>query len=125
MALLDVCEVLDDPLFTSEVTLTKRIEGYDDNGNPTWSDGDSKAAKAVVTADQKGIERLPEDLQKAGTILVRVNAASVPDGYGTANDYVTWRGKNFVIKDCADYSQFGRGFLRFVCWPEEVTDVEY
>jgi hypothetical protein len=125
MALLDVCEVLDDPLFTSEVTLTKRTESSDDYGNPVWSDGDSATVQAVVTADQKSIERLPDDLQKSGTILVRVNSDCVPSGYGVANDCVTWRGKTFVIKDSSDYSHFGRGFMRFVCWPEDVTDVSY
>ena len=31
----------------------------------------------------------------------------------------------YSIKDCADYSQFGKGFLRLTCWPAEVSDGSY
>lgn len=125
MALLDVSEVIEDPLFTSPVTLVRLEEGVDSAGNPTWTDGESLSLEAVVTSDQKTIERLPEALQRAGTILVRFCADKAPGGFGGAYDTVVWRGKRFIVKDCADYTQFGRGFLRLTCWPEEATDGRY
>lgn len=125
MALLDVSEVLRDPMFTSSVTLIPRTEGVDGDGNPTWSDGEPREASAVVTADMKTIERLPEALRRAGTILVRLMVNDAPQGFGHGYDAVQWRGRWFVVKDCADYSQFGSGFLRLVCWPEEVNDGSY
>lgn len=126
MALLDVSEVIADPLFTSPVTLIARSLSYDEDGEPVWSDEESEQVQAVVTSDMKAIERLSDALRREGTIIVRVLAKSLPFGFvGGGYDALVWRGKRFIIKDTADYSQFGQGFLRMVCHPEEVTDGGY
>ncbi len=126
MALLDVSEVITDPLFTSPVRLVGTLEGSDENGNPIWQDQESAEVMAVVTSDTKTIERLPDALQRAGTILVRFMVGDAPaDFEGKGYDRVEWRGKRFVIKDCADYSQFGQGFYRLTCWPEDSDDGRY
>ena len=125
MALLDVSEVIEDPLFTSPCTLIKTTESTDENGEAVWADGETAEIAAVVTSDQKTIDRLPDALQRTGTIIVRFMADKAPEGFGAANDAVLWRGKRFVVKDIADYSQFGRGFLRLVCWPGEAGNGRY
>lgn len=125
MALLDVSEVIEDPLFTSPCALIKTVESTDANGEPAWADGETAEINAVVTSDQKTIDRLPEALRRAGTIIVRCVSDMAPEGFGAAYDAVLWHGKRFVVKDCADYSQFGRGFLRLVCWPEEAGNGRY
>lgn len=127
MATLDVSDVIRDPLFTSPVTLFKRSEGFDDYGAPTWSDADENGVKcmAVVTSDTKTLERLPDELRRAGMILVRLPASDAPEGFGAGYDEVLWRGRRFVVKDCGDYSQFGSGFLRLTCWPAEASDGSY
>lgn len=126
MALLNVSEVIRCPLFTSEVTLVTSTEGYDENGNPVWSNDSESIVDAVVTSDMKSIERIPDALRRSGMILVRVMIDDVPDGFqGAGYDAVIWRGKRFVIKDCADYSQFGEGFYRMICWPEDSDDGRY
>lgn len=126
MAFLDVSEVIRDPLFTSPVTLIKCEETVDEDGNAVWIDADTADVMAVVTADTKTIERLPDALQRAGTILVRFLVGDAPTGFqGGGFDALIWRGKRFVVKDAADYSQFGQGFLRLTCWPEEASDASY
>lgn len=125
MAGLDVSEVIRDPLFTSPVTLIPRTETVDSIGNPAWADGERVRIQAVVTSDMKSIERLPDALQRAGTILVRFMKDDAPEGFGHGYDAVEWRGRKFVVKDCADYSQFGQGFIRLTCWPEEASDGSY
>lgn len=126
MALLDVSEVITDPLFTSPVKLVGTLEAFDENGNPLWEDQESAEVQAVVTADTKTIERLPDALQRAGTIIVRFMTADAPEDFeGKGYDRVEWRGKRFVIKDCVDYSQFGQGFYRLICWPEDADDGSY
>lgn len=126
MALLDVSEVIRDPLFTSPVTLIHRIESYDENGNPVWTDADQAEVMAVVTSDMKSLERLPDALRREGTILVRFMIDDAPEGFsGGGYDAVIWRGRRFVVKDTADYSQFGKGFLRLTCWPEEISNGSY
>lgn len=125
MALLDVSEVIRDPLFTTPIQLVRRIEGVDDDGNAVWRDADAVCVEAVVTSDTKTIERLPDALQRAGTILVRFMVDDAPGFQGSGYDCVIWRGKRFVVKDATDYAHFGRGFIRMVCWPEEVTDGSY
>lgn len=125
MALLDVSEVLSDPLFTSCVTLVRCVEEIDDFGEPKWRDAERFDIRAVVTADQKTIDRLPEALKRAGTILVRFQIDDAPGYQAKGYDAVIWRGRRFVVKDAADYSHFGAGFIRMVCWPEEVSDGGY
>lgn len=126
MALLDVSEVITDPLFTSPVTLISCSESYDENGNPVWIDGDQADVMAVVTSDMKTLERLPESLHREGTICVRFMKDAAPESFaGKGYDALIWRGKRFVVKDTADYSQFGKGFLRLTCWPEEISDGSY
>lgn len=126
MATLDVERVIRSPLFTSPCRLIHFVEGLDAYGNPAWAEGESAEVQAVVTADTKTIARLPEALRREGTILVRFMIADMPEGFsGSGYDMVEWRGKRFVIKDCADYSQFGKGFLRLTCWPAEVSDGSY
>lgn len=126
MALLDVSEVITDPLFTSPVILSGRREAFDVNGNPIWEDLESAEIQAVVTSDMKTIERLPDALKRAGTIIVRFMIADAPEGFsGGGYDCVKWRGKRFTIKDCADYTQFGQGFYRLICAPEEAYGGAY
>lgn len=126
MALLDVSEVIEEPLFTSPVTLVTMTESFDQVGNPIWVEDSSRTVYAVVTSDMKTIARLPEALRREGAIMVRFMIPESPEGfYGQGYSRVIWRGKKFVVKDCADYSQFGRGFLRLICHPEEVTNGGY
>ena len=125
MALLDVSEVIRDPLFTTSIKLVRRIEDADADGNAVWRDAESTSVEAVVTSDSKAIERLPDALQRAGTILVRFMVEDAPGFQGSGYDFVIWRGKRFVVKDATDYSHFGQGFIRMVCWPEEISDGSY
>ena len=125
MATLDVSEVLTDPLFTSEIQLISTEEGRDENGNPEWIETNHGTFNAVVTADQRTLERLPEALRQTGTILVRVMAETIPPAFIGANqDVIVYHGKRYLIKDTVDYAQFGRGFYRFICLPERLTPNE-
>lgn len=125
MALLDVSEVISDPLFTTTVTLVRTEEFVNDLGEATWQDAETRDVSAVVTADTKTIERLPDALRRAGTILVRFLVKDFEAFRARGYDAVVWRGRRFVVKDAADYSHFGEGFVRMVCWPEEVSDGGY
>lgn len=125
MALLDVSEVISDPLFTTTVTLVRTEEFVNDLGEATWRDAETRDVSAVVTADTKTIERLPDALRRAGTILVRFLVKDFDAYQARGYDAVVWRGRRFVVKDAADYSHFGAGFVRMVCWPEEVSDGGY
>lgn len=125
MALLDVSEVISDPLFTTPVTLVRTEEYVNDLGEATWRDAETRDVSAVVTSDTKTIERLPDALRRAGTILVRFLVKDFEDFRARGYDAVVWRGRRFVVKDAADYSHFGAGFVRMVCWPEEVSDGGY
>ena len=123
MALLDVSEVLEDPLFTSTVILVTAAEGFDSLGNPVWLNTSEKAIQAVVTSDLKEMLRIPEELRIAGSILVRFPADLVPEGWsGTGFDEIIWNGQKYTVKDTGDYAQFGRGFLRCLSHPlDKVT----
>jgi hypothetical protein len=124
MADLDVNEVIEDPLFTSEVKLISVDEQSDGYGNPEWSDYSEATIQAVVTSDMKNMNRIPDELRVDGMILVRFPTEDAPTGFtGTGYDAVMWNGRRYVVKDVADYSQFGRGFYRMVCHPAEISPV--
>lgn len=124
MADLDVNEVIEDPLFTSEVTLIATAESADAYGNPLWTDGAEATVQAVVTSDMRNMLRITDDLRVDGMILVRFPTEDAPTGFtGTGYDAVMWQGRRYVVKDVADYSQFGRGFYRMVCHPAEISPV--
>ena len=125
MALLDVSEVIGDPLFTSPVTLIAVTQTQDDDGNPVETETEI-IVDAVVTSDIKTLQRLPDEFHRAGTILVRVLKRLCPTEFqGGGWDAVEWRGKRFTVADTADYSQFGDGFLRMTCVPEESSNGGY
>lgn len=120
MATLDVERVIRSPFFTSPCTLVAFSETTDEYGNASWKEGASAEVQAVVTSDLRTMERLPEALRRSGTILVRVMIDDLPSGFtGTGFDEVRWRGRRYTVKDCADYSQFGKGFIRMTCAPME------
>ena len=125
MALLDVSDVISDPLFTSPVRLITREESEDENGQPVWTDDVSYCINAVVTSDMKTLERLPEEIRRVGSIVVRFLVDDAPCFKARAHDCVECRGLRFAINDSADYSRFGRGFIRLICSPEESTDGGY
>ena len=125
MAILDVSEVISDPLFTSLITLIRRTESFDDNGNPVFTDSARVAVKAVVTADGKPQVRGADEYHRSGAINVRILLADIPKDFGTGYDAVKYRGRYFVITETVDYSQFGRGFIRLTCIPEEISDGSY
>ena len=60
-----------------------------------------------------------------GSPLVRFMVDDAPGFQGSGYDFVVWRGKRFVVKDATDYAHFGQGFIRMVCWPEEVSNGGY
>lgn len=126
MALLDVSEVISDPLFTSDVTLIPRVLTYDEDGNPVYTDAsDTYEFKAVVTQDSKTLARYPDSLVREGSIVVRYLVNDAPEMVGKGYDRIEWRGKSFVIRDASDYTQFGRGFIRLLCVPEDADDGSY
>lgn len=126
MANLDVSEVITCGLFTSPVRLIHMAEGYDAKGNPVWTQASYSDCMAVVTSDMKHIERLPEALRRSGSIVVRFMVGDAPEGFqGAGQDAVEWRGRRFTVVDCADYTQFGAGFLRLICNPAEAYDGSY
>lgn len=125
MATMDVSRVLLNPLFTTPVTLIPREQQWDEYQNPVWVDCEPIDLYAVVTADNRTLERLPESMQRAGTIQVRFIADLVPEYRASGYDAVEWRGKRFTVIDVGDYSQFGRGMLRLTCAPEDVSDGSY
>ena len=125
MALLDLSEVLNDPLFTSSIRLINRVETTDENGNPVWEERVSTEINAVVTADIHTIERLSEALRRTGSILVRYLAQLAPEGFtATGFDSLEYRGRRYTVKDKVDYSHFGEGMIRLICIPEDVVDDE-
>lgn len=124
MADLDVNEVIEDPLFTSEVTLIAATESADAYGNPLWTDGAEATVQAVVTSDMRNMLRIADELRVDGMILVRFPVEDAPAGFtGSGNDAVLWNGRRYVVRDVADYSQFGRGFYRMICHPAEIPPV--
>lgn len=123
MALIDLSACFN-PYFTSRVRLIHCAETVDgvfaESSINEVSSGD---ADAIVTADSRTIERLPEALRLPGTISVRYMCGREPEGFrGAGHDRVEWKGKRYTVADRSDGAQFGAGFVRLICHPEEAYD---
>lgn len=118
MALLDVTEVLTDPLFVERGL--KRIvsaETVGDDGLADYAETIT-AFVGVVTNDGGDIlKRMPDAKYVAGTITIHTRQTLNVATPGLDADMVEWRGKRYTVTDVQDYGHFGRGFCAVTCEP--------
>ena len=123
MALLDVTDVLFDPMLTDSFDVERRIETVDINGRSTVAVTTLTGKIGVVTmANASELERLPEEqrMRRAISIVSAFNLRGVVAGYQP--DVIVWRGDRFVVAAIDNYPQFGSGFVQVICSSLDLVD---
>lgn len=116
MALLDVSDVLLDPDFMDQLTVTRFTlsVGLSGVGSRTST---TSTFYGVVTSDSGDIlERVATGERVKGSITVHTKYR-LRDGSGASQtaDEITFRGQTYTVSQVNDYSHFGRGFVSAVC----------
>ncbi|MFG1399836.1 hypothetical protein [Roseixanthobacter pseudopolyaromaticivorans] len=124
MPLLDVSDVLSDPMFAQDAgaivlyrsTLTV---GNDGRGTRTTT---SQAITGVVTSDTGDIlDRIAEGQRIKGSITVHTTFR-LTDGDGSTDaDEIQWNGRRYIVSAVNDYTTYGAGYVCATCDLKQVS----
>lgn len=118
MPTLDVTEVLSDPDFMTNalvrIRYTQTVGSDGIASNTTASDSFSGV---VTQATGNQLVRADGGSYISGTILVHSTFPLSAGAAGQDADVIAWRGRNYTVKDVADWSDYGRGFTCATCEP--------
>lgn len=125
MALLNMSEVLLDPLLTSKFHVERRSEVISDKGRAVITPQIISNVVGVVTAaNPNDLERLDgyEITQRAITIVTKFRL----QGEVTSKqpDVIQWKGSRYIVKIVDYYPQFGNGFIQADCVSMDMVDGE-
>lgn len=116
MPLLDVSDILTDPDFADEITITRTVITVE--RGRTKKNQTTIPAVGVVTSDQGDIlDRLPDMRRVAGAILVHTAETLIASDDERDADIIEWAGKQYTVIDVNDYSRYGAGFTCAKCEP--------
>ncbi|MDE1158434.1 MAG: hypothetical protein PW791_09175 [Neorhizobium sp.] len=116
MPLLDVSEVLDDPDFADNITVTRRTETVGSNGRPVVTEQLFPIVSAVVTqGNGDTLKQMPEGSTLEGVIVVHSRLGLVSETETTQPDVVTYLGRDYTVTQVNDWSRYGSGFTIGIC----------
>lgn len=115
MALLDVTEVLFDPDFADKITGTRVMQTVNGSGLATATTAALSFTGVVTQDDGDVMQRMPDGEMVAGSITIHTVFRLSAGGVNENADIVTWQGRNYTVKQIADYSNFGAGFIAAQC----------
>lgn len=117
MPLLDVSSVLDNPMFSDQLTCMRNTQTVGTDGLAV-NKQTLTSFTGVVTSDTGDIlQRLAEGSYVKGSITVHTRFQLIDGIAGKDADVVTWNGRNYTVSSVNDYSRFGRGFVAANCEP--------
>ncbi len=115
MTLLDVSDVLADPLFASSLVVIRSVQSVGANGRATFAVREIPIS-GVVTAAQGGLlERMADAGRIRGSIMVHTTFRLFEASGSTDADVVRWQGRDYTVFSVADYSSYGAGFVAAEC----------
>ena len=116
MPLLDVSDVLSDPMFADSATVTRSVVTFDPQTGRTISTETTTAISVVVTSDKgRNLQRNPEAALSTGSIIMHSAFRFTEGGDGLDADVVTWNGRRYTVVTVDDYSRYGAGFTCATC----------
>lgn len=116
MPILDVSDVLSDPLFADTATVYRNAVTVDPSTARTISTPTSVPILCVVTSDKgRNLQRNPEAALSEGSIIVHSTFFFTEGGNGVDADELDWNGRRWVVVTVDDYSRYGSGFTCAMC----------
>jgi galactose-6-phosphate isomerase len=131
MPLLDVSDVLCDPMFSEVLTIQRREAVVGSNGRSTIQTTTISPAPVGVVIPQtdqplqRGPDQqnLPKLIQVHTTFRLRSASTDPTTGNEYQPDLIVWRGDSFQVNRVYDYSDFGAGFVTADCSSVDSLDV--
>lgn len=130
MPLIEMSEVLTDPMFLDSFSVNRRTQLVDETGiASTGSTVFPGVFGVVYPSDKNDLSRLPDfQLQsKAITVITKfaLRGESKTSGDGATSfypDLVVWNGGSYIVAVLEDYSRFASGFLLAICTSIDLVD---
>lgn len=136
MPLLDVSELMSDPLFVETFDVIRRQETVDDKGRvvivPELFEGVVGSVQPKDTAIGGNIITQGEDASLRGANFnvytsfrlrsVSKDVAPAPDGTRFLPDVIVWNGDHLLVALINDYSHYGAGFIHAECASIDAVD---
>lgn len=121
MPLLDVSDVLSDPMFADVLTLYRSTETVSGHGRGVLSTVTSTISGVVTSADGDVLARLPEGDRTEGSITVHT-VTVLTSGQGSIGpDELDWAGQRYIVRIVNDYSRYGAGFVCATCVLKQIN----
>lgn len=115
MALLDVSEVLNDPLFQEPAVLIRRREAIGDDGLTVLTEGAKPIMVVATSGDGDMLAQTPTGRTLNSTVRFYTAEAISPGQSEQSADVVLWRGRRYVAISVSDWSNWGAGFTSASC----------
>ena len=123
--LLDVNEVLTDPYFADEFTVSRREQVVDASGLPSivsttvYTAVDGCIGVVTPSSDSSLVrtdayEAMGNSLQVITTFRLQ-GATRTKDGRTFMPDLVGWGNQYYIVRDIKDFTRFGAGFCQADC----------
>ncbi|OYW34856.1 MAG: hypothetical protein B7Z41_00805 [Rhizobiales bacterium 12-66-7] len=124
MPLLDVSDVLSDPMFAQDagaIVLYRSTLSVGANGRGTRTTT-TKVIPGVVTADTGDIlDRTPDGQRIKGSITVHTTYALTDGDGNTDADEIQWNGRRYIVSAVNDYTTYGAGYVCATCDLKQVS----
>lgn len=112
--MLDVSEVLLDPMFAQTLTIIRRAQTVSSGGIASDTDTTLNPIGVVTMSGNKyGLESDSERDQD--NITVHTNIPLRGPAVGFEPDIVYWQGNRYTVSKALDWSQYGAGFYAADC----------
>lgn len=116
MPLLDVSDVLSDPLFADTATVTRTVVTVNPDTGRAIEAPTTTPISVVVTSDKgRNLQRNPEAALSEGSIIVHTTFSLTEGGNGVDADIIDWNGRKWTVVTVDDYSRYGAGFTCAMC----------
>lgn len=114
--LLDVTEVLIDPMFQdTEILYTRVTETVDNNGLAQHTSTTTQFAGVVVQNGGDQLKRLEDGSRHTDSIDIYTRTNLISGEQGWTADIVTWQGRQYTVMKVLDWSTYGTGFRHAIC----------
>lgn len=115
MPLLDVSEILGDPMFADDITIIRSSRSVSAGGRTVDTPSSFSTYGNVQPASEAQLMQLP-DLERVGSFVSVVTPFPLfclTDSTGP--DQVTWNGRTYRVMVVRDYTTYGSGFVEALC----------
>jgi hypothetical protein len=116
MPLLDVTDVLLDPMFQdTSLTCTRQAQTIDANGMASNAQTVTRFAGVVTNDTGDQLIRRADGSRIEGSITIHTRFGLIDGKIGFDADLVTWQGRQYTVVNVRDWSTYGRGFVAAQC----------